>query len=202
MEKWRVSVIASQKVEPHCYLSQHFCNELYFSHFRFLTVIQQLLTDAHALWFMSRQWGHVAVMWSWQMLRGNTKWEKGEGGNISPVIGSFKPPTHGRAHTYTRMQARWQSLLYAESSLCKWPIKYEWYRAIFFISEPEDMYELEQQKHSVSLATALILYAVHGGEAPHACLHRVSSSARGAYTFAACACVCMAFFFHLNVSVV
>lgn len=47
------------------------------------------------------------------------------------------------------------------------------------------MYELEQQKHFVSVATALILYAVHGAEAPHVCLHRVSSTACGAFT--ACA---------------
>lgn len=31
------------------------------------------------------------------------------------------------------------------------------------------------------LGTALILYAAHGGGAPHACLHHGSSSACGAY---------------------
>lgn len=53
-----MSVIASQIVKPHCDLSQHFCNELrYLSHFRFLTVIQQLLRRHRDSWATSE------VMW-------------------------------------------------------------------------------------------------------------------------------------------
>lgn len=62
------------------------------------------------------------------------------------------------------------------------------------------MYELEQQKRFVSVATALVLHAVHGAEAPHVCPHRVSPTACGAFT--ACACLRKEFFNHRNVSAV
>lgn len=63
------------------------------------------------------------------------------------------------------------------------------------------MYELEQQKRSVSLATALILYAVRGGKESPTCMHTSCVSQclwfLYAYAFIAYAgiCVCVWIFF-------